>query len=156
MGQVRCEGTIKRLFGVLRAGQEESVHKGVPLWEPLRQSQVHELLHQHQCSGGRQATLPWRVPSLDSVAPEACAFTMRLFSGLWGGRQAEPEKGSRATNDVIAHMAKWQGGNRRPQNESVSVFAGGGCCVIPVTLFIVRQGDRSKRKSGCLFSDVCC
>lgn len=124
MGPVRCGDTVKRLFGVLRAGQEESVHEGAPVWEPLMQSQVHELLDQHQCSGRRQATLPWRVVSLDTAAPEAHSLTMCLFSVPWGEGQAEPEKGSRPPGDVIAHMVmvKRQGGNRRTQNELVSVF----------------------------------
>lgn len=76
MGQVRCRGAGKRLFGALGADQGKSAHKDIPVLELLctrthMRNEVQTLLEQSHCSGWYQATLTMEGESMETTAPES-------------------------------------------------------------------------------------
>lgn len=70
MEQIRCGDTFKRLFRVLRAGQEKSTHEGIPAWEQPLCTLTHMYTHTHMHTH--------TLPDTEAVGPQSL---LRLVPG---------------------------------------------------------------------------
>lgn len=127
----------------MRAGQGESAHDGVPVWNlcvhtckcaqghghTLLHSQVQALLDQNHRLGWRPATWPWKG---------ADSLRKHHFSGSGEREELSLRREAGPQGDVIAHTMQGKVGREASEGMSQCVWA--GCGVLSHPGKAVHQG----------------